>query len=124
MGWNGDIRRAVVELKKKGREMIFLVPEDSTEYWVDNWVIPKDAAHPVAAHKWINYVLDPVAAGREMNYHQYPVPVTGIKGVEKALAKDPIINLSDETIGRYETQLQTPKGSSQRDRAYTEFKAA
>jgi spermidine/putrescine transport system substrate-binding protein len=124
MGWNGDIRRAIVELKKKGREMVFLVPEDSTEYWVDNWVIPKDSAHPVAAHKWINYVLEPAAAGREMNYHQYPVPVTGITGVEKALANDPIINLSDETISRYETQLQTPKGSSQRDRAYTEFKAA
>jgi spermidine/putrescine transport system substrate-binding protein len=124
MGWNGDIRRAIVALKKKGREMIFLVPEDSTEYWVDNWVIPKDAAHPVAAHKWINYVLDPAAAGREMNYHQYPVPVTGITGVDKALAADPVIVIPDETIAKYETQLQTPKGTSMRDRAYTEFKAA
>jgi spermidine/putrescine transport system substrate-binding protein len=124
MGWNADIRRAIVELKKKGREMVYLVPEDSTEYWVDNWVIPKDAAHPVAAHKWINFVLDPAAAGREMNYHQYPVPVTGIIGVDKGLASDPVINITDEQISRYETQLQTPKGSSQRDRAYTEFKAA
>jgi spermidine/putrescine transport system substrate-binding protein len=124
MGWNADIRRGIVELKKKGREMVFLVPEDSTEYWVDNWVIAKDAAHPVAAHKWINFVLDPAAAGREMNYHQYPVPVTGITGVDKKLAKDPIINITDEQIARFETQLQTPKGTSQRDRAYTEFKAA
>jgi spermidine/putrescine transport system substrate-binding protein len=124
MGWNGDIRRAIVALKKKGREMVFLVPEDSTEYWVDNWVIPKDAEHPVAAHKWIDYVLDPLAAGKEMNYHQYPVPVEGIQGVEPALANDPIINIPSETIDRYETQLQTLKGTQQRDRAYTEFKAA
>jgi spermidine/putrescine transport system substrate-binding protein len=124
MGWNGDVRRAIVALKKKGVDMTYMVPEDSTEYWVDNWVIPKGAEHPVAAHKWIDYVLDPVAAGKEMNYHQYPVPVEGIQGVEPSLAKDPIINIPSATIDRYETQLQTLKGTQQRDRAYTEFKAA
>jgi spermidine/putrescine transport system substrate-binding protein len=124
MGWNGDIRRAIVDLAKKDREMVFLVPEGKTEYWVDNWVIPADAEHPVAAHKWINFVLDPVAAGREMNYHQYSVPVEGMKGVDPKLASDPIINIPDEKIQGYETQLQTPRGTQMRDRAYTEFKAA
>jgi spermidine/putrescine transport system substrate-binding protein len=124
MGWNGDIRRAIVDLAKKDREMVFLVPEGKTEYWVDNWVIPADAEHPVAAHKWINFVLDPVAAGREMNYHQYSVPVEGMKGVDPKLASDPIIDIPDEKIQGYETQLQTPRGTQMRDRAYTEFKAA
>jgi spermidine/putrescine transport system substrate-binding protein len=124
MGWNGDIRRAIVPLAKKGREMVFLVPEGPTEYWVDNWVIPADSEHPVAAHKWINYVLDPAAAGREMNYHQYPVPVEGITGVDPKLAKDPVINVPDEKIQGYESQIETAKGLQQRNRAYTEFKAA
>jgi spermidine/putrescine transport system substrate-binding protein len=100
------------------------VPDDSTEYWVDNWVIPTDAEHPVAAHKWIDYVLDPKAAGLEMNYHQYAVPINGIEGVDPKLAKDPIINVAPDKIEKYETQLQTPKSVAQRDRAYTEFKAA
>jgi spermidine/putrescine transport system substrate-binding protein len=124
MGWNGDVRRAIVPLAKKGREMIYLVPDGKTEYWVDNWVIPAEADHPVAAHKWINFVLDPVAAGKEMNYHQYAVPVEGIKGVDPKLAKDPIINVAEAKIQGYETQLQTPKGTQQRERAYTEFRAA
>jgi spermidine/putrescine transport system substrate-binding protein len=124
MGWNGDIRRAIEALAKKDREMVFLVPEGNTEYWVDNWVIPADAEHPVAAHKWIDYVLDPVAAGREMNYHQYPVPVEGIKGVEPDLANDPVINIPNDKIEGYESQLETAKGLQQRNRAYTEFKAA
>jgi spermidine/putrescine-binding protein len=124
MGWNGDIRRAIVALEEKGREMVFLVPEGNTEYWVDNWVIPADAEHPVAAHKWINYVLDPVAAGREMNYHQYPVPVEGIKGVDPELANDPVINIPNEKIEGYESQIETARGLQQRNRAYTEFKAA
>jgi spermidine/putrescine transport system substrate-binding protein len=124
MGWNGDIRRAIVDLAKKDREMVFLVPDGPTEYWVDNWVISADAQHPVAAHKWIDFVLDPVNAGKEMNYHQYPVPVVDIKGVDPALAKDPVINVPDEKIQGYESQVETAKGLQQRNRAYTEFKAA
>jgi spermidine/putrescine transport system substrate-binding protein len=124
MGWNADIRRAIVALAKKDREMVFLVPDGPTEYWVDNWVIPTDAGHPVAAHKWIDFVLDPVAAGREMNYHQYPVPVTGIKGVDPKLAADPVINIADEKLQGYESIVETAKSLQQRNRAYTEFKAA
>jgi spermidine/putrescine transport system substrate-binding protein len=124
MGWNGDVRRAIEALKKKDREMVFMVPEGKGDYWVDNWVISADAEHPVAAHKWLNYVLDPVAAGREMNYHQYAVPIEGIKGVDPALANDPIIDIPDETIEGYESQIETAKGLQQRNRAYTEFKAA
>jgi spermidine/putrescine-binding protein len=124
MGWNADVRRAIEALAKKDREMVFLVPDGPTEYWVDNWVIPADAEHPVAAHKWIDFVLDPVAAGKEMNYHQYAVPVTGIKGVDPKLASDPIINVPDEKLQGYQSQVQTAKGLEQRNRAYTEFKAA
>jgi spermidine/putrescine-binding protein len=124
MGWNGDVRRAIQALKKKGREMVFMVPEGKGDYWVDNWVISADAEHPVAAHKWLNFVLDPVVAGREMNYHQYAVPIEGIKGVEPELANDPIIDIPDEKIQGYEAQIDTAKGLQQRNRAYTEFKAA
>jgi spermidine/putrescine-binding protein len=124
MGWNGDVRRAIEALKKKGREMVFMVPEGKGDYWVDNWVISAEAEHPVAAHKWLNYVLDPAVAGREMNYHQYAVPVEGLKGVDPALANDPIIDIPDEKIEGYEAQIDTAKGLQQRNRAYTEFKAA
>jgi spermidine/putrescine-binding protein len=124
MGWNGDVRRAIVSLAKKDREMVYLVPEGPTEYWVDNWVIPTDAEHPVAAHKWIDFVCDPVNAGKEMNYHQYPVPITGIKGVDPKLASDPVINVPDEKIQGYESIVETARGLQQRNRVYTEFKAA
>jgi spermidine/putrescine-binding protein len=124
MGWNGDVRRAIVSLAKKDREMVYLVPEGPTEYWVDNWVIPTDAEHPVAAHKWIDFVCDPVNAGKEMNYHQYPVPITDIKGVDPKLASDPVINVPDEKIQGYESIVETARGLQQRNRVYTEFKAA
>ena len=124
MGWNGDVRRAILAMEKKGREMVYLVPDGPTEYWVDNWVIPADGEHPVAAHKWINFLLEPDKAAREMNYHQFAVPAVEMEGLDPDLAKDPVINVPDEKISGYESQIETPKGLEQRNRAYTEFKAA
>ncbi len=40
------------------------------------------------------------------------------------LAQDPVINIPQDKIESYETQLQTAKGQQLRDRIYTEFKAA
>src|SRR5918993_1525056 len=118
MGWNGDVRRAILAMEKKGREMVYLVPDGPTEYWVDNWVIPADGEHPVAAHKWINFLLEPDKAAREMNYHQFAVPAVDMEGLDPDLAKDPVINVPDEKISGYESQIETPKGLEQRNRAY------
>ena len=124
MGWNGDVRRAIVAMEKKGREMVYLVPEGPTEYWVDNWVIPSDGEHPVAAHKWINFLLEPDKAAREMNYHQFAVPAVEMEGLDQDLAEDPVINIADDKIAGYQSIVETPKSLEQRNRAYTEFKAA
>ena len=105
--------------------MVYLVPEDSTEYWVDNWVIPTDAEHPVAAHKWIDYVLDPDAAGKEMNYHQYAVPVNRHPGRRPRARQGPDHQHRRATRSRSTRRsCRRPRASQQRDRAYTEFKAA
>jgi hypothetical protein len=121
-GWEGAdtvfLNGRILQYESRGRGY------GPTDYWVDNWVIPTGAEHPVAAHKWIDFVLDPVNAGKEMNYHQYAVPVTGIEGVDPELANDPVINVPDERIQDYESQIQTARGLQQRNRAYTEFKAA
>jgi hypothetical protein len=52
------------------------------------------------------------------------VPVVGIKGVDPDLAKDPVVIISDEKLQGYESQVETAKSLQQRNRAYTEFKAA
>ena len=124
MGWNGDVARVIEARAKKDDEVVFLVPDGKTEYWVDNWVIPTAAKNPVAAHKWINYVLDPKAAAAETAYHQYPVPVKGVEEfAPKEIVNNKVIYVDEAKIANYETQVITPKGQQLRDRAYTEFKA-
>ena len=46
---------------------------------MDNWAIVAGAKHPVAAHSWINYILDPKNAFTDMQYTGYN---TGSKDVE------------------------------------------
>ena len=125
IGWNGDVARIIAARAKKDDEVKFLIPDGKTEYWVDNWVIPAEARHPVAAHRWLNQMLDPKYAARETEYHQYAVPVKGVENLaDKAIVGNPIIYVDEAKIATYETQVQTPKGQTMRDRAYTEFKAA
>src|SRR5262245_52017767 len=67
-GWNGDVRRIVQGRKKQG-DITAIIPTEASEIWSDNWCIPATAAHPVAAHAWINWLLTPRTAVTEMNYH-------------------------------------------------------
>ena len=94
-----------------------VVPEDSTEYWVDDWVIPAGANNPVAAHAWINSVFEPAAAAKEMSYHQYVVPVKGVRGVPRRARRQTRSSTIPRAIERYETQIQTPNGQRMRDRS-------
>ena len=111
MGWNGDIRRAIVGLAKKDREMVFLVPEGPTEYWVDNWVHPgRRPSTPSPRTSGSTSCSSPAAAGREMNYHQYPVPVEGITGVDEDLAERP----GDQHLRRPDRGLRVPDRDARR----------
>ncbi|HEV8157162.1 MAG TPA: spermidine/putrescine ABC transporter substrate-binding protein, partial [Gaiellales bacterium] len=73
-GWNGDVRRIVHAREKEG-DITAVIPTDTSEIWADNWCILAGAPHPVAAHAWINWLLEPSTAVTEMNYHNYPIPI-------------------------------------------------
>lgn len=104
LGWNGDAARARKALAKKGVELQFLIPKTDGIYWTDNWVVGASGKDPVAAHKWLNTMLDPEVAAREMEYVGYGVPVEGIAAhASKATLNDPYVNVPADTIKTYKT---------------------
>jgi spermidine/putrescine-binding protein len=124
LGWNGDILRAAIEAKKKGIEIAMTVPKGPGEYWTDNWCIAAGSKAPVAAHKWINYALDPQIAGKEWNYVGYKVPVVGAEQyVDPAIGKSYMTNISAETLKGYSTTIVTPQIADLTAKYYTKFKA-
>jgi spermidine/putrescine transport system substrate-binding protein len=125
LGYNGDVHRIQQSRAKKDDKVKFLIPEGPAQSYVDLWVIPAAAAHPVAAHKFINSILEPRAAAREMSYTGFGVPVGGVEKYEPELANDPVVSIPDEAIERYEVAgPYAPDVARKRDKIYTEFKSA
>ena len=55
MIWNGE----AVMGKEDMPSLEYIYPEEGVIVWLDSFVIPKNAANPEAAHKFISFVLQP-----------------------------------------------------------------
>jgi spermidine/putrescine-binding protein len=97
-----------------------------SEVWADNWCIPATAPDPVAAHAWINWLLEPATAVAEMNYHNYPIPIpSALSQMPASLKNDPLFNVPAKYTDNYKYILNvSPSVVNQRTQIYGEFKAA
>ncbi|MEN3000097.1 MAG: spermidine/putrescine ABC transporter substrate-binding protein [Acidilobaceae archaeon] len=70
--WNGD----VIVARERDQRIKYVLPSDGTYYWVDFMVIPKGAKNVEEAHAFINFVLRPEIAARNVKAAFY---AAGIK---------------------------------------------
>jgi spermidine/putrescine transport system substrate-binding protein len=68
--WNGDARQGILSSSDPDRWR-WVLPTPASELWMDNWAITASAPHPEAAHAFINDVLAPENAIRELDYIGY-----------------------------------------------------
>jgi spermidine/putrescine transport system substrate-binding protein len=88
--WTGG----VVELRdvEETKDVEYIVPEDGTLYWMDTWVIFKDAPHPNAAHAFLNFIHDPQIQAQETISNRYATPNDEAKKyVPKEILDDPAV---------------------------------
>lgn len=125
LGWNADIARIIAARAKKGDKVVMLLPDTTpTAFWVDNWAIPATAKNPVAAHRWINYMLDPKVAAKEAAYVRAPYPIQGIdRYAPKDIVGNPDIYIDPAKIARYKVDNPTPRVVQLQQQLYTDFKA-
>jgi spermidine/putrescine transport system substrate-binding protein len=124
-GWNGDVRR-IYQARKKQGDITPVLLSGMSEVWSDNWCIPVSAPDPVAAHAWINWLLEPTTAVAEMNYHNYPIPIpSALSQMPASLKNDPLFNVPSKYTDNYKYILNvSPEVVNQRTQIYGEFKAA
>jgi len=124
-GWSGDMRRVVAAHKATG-DYTAILPTGSSEIWADAWCIPSTAPHPVAAHHWINWLCTPAVAVKEMEYHNYPVPIqSALDQVPAELKNDPLFNVPTSLTDNYHYILNvSPAVVQKRTKIYTDFKVA
>lgn len=66
-GWSGDIAKAQAE----DDDIAFVVPEEGSLSYTDNWAIPKGAPQKALAESFIDYLLRPDVAAAAANAHRY-----------------------------------------------------
>ncbi|ULJ62175.1 polyamine ABC transporter substrate-binding protein [Wielerella bovis] len=67
-GNGGDLNMAKARSEEvKNNVGIEVLTPKGMGFWVESWVIPKDAANVANAHKYINYTLDPEIAAKNGN---------------------------------------------------------
>jgi len=59
--------------------MAFAIPREGTNFWIDGWVITKDAQNVDAAHKFIDFMCRPEIAVMNFNHLGYSTPNTGVR---------------------------------------------
>ncbi|WP_336790620.1 ABC transporter substrate-binding protein [Paenibacillus sp. MMO-177] len=68
--WSGDAS----EIMSENEKLDYVVPEEGSNLWFDNMVIPKTAKNIEGAHKFINFMLDPKHAAQNAEYVGYSTP--------------------------------------------------
>jgi putrescine transport system substrate-binding protein len=73
MSWSGDYAAATARAKAVGVDvhLAFTVPKEGANASFDALLIPADAPHPLAAHQFLNYILEPRVIAGITNFIHY-----------------------------------------------------
>lgn len=82
--WSGEAR----EMVDNNHHLHYVVPEQGSNLWFDNLVIPRTAKNKAAAYKFINFMLEPQNAAQNAEYIGYATPNNGALKLLPADIKD------------------------------------
>ena len=123
-GWNGD----VVNIRNQvdtPENYSFQKCSEGIPLGTDCFAIPANAEHPGTALTFMNFMLEPENAARNIEYMGYPMPYTGPDETFAGLVKDdPAINVSVEDLESGQ-QFENLGADGRRlwDQTWTEIKA-
>jgi spermidine/putrescine transport system substrate-binding protein len=124
--WNGDVVNARYQVDNP-EDIKFQKCSEGIPVGSDTFAIPVNAQHPGTALKFIDFILEPENAAKNVEWIGYPMPYKG--GAQEAFAglvkDDPSIEVTIEDLqnGEEFRDLQT-EGRQLWDRVWTEVKVA
>jgi spermidine/putrescine transport system substrate-binding protein len=99
IGYSGDMLRINVDCECD--DYVYLLPEEGTNIWTDNLVIPANAPNPELAHAFIDYILDPQVGVDLSNWVAYATPNSASQElVAEETRTNPAIYPSEETLAK------------------------
>ena len=90
---------------KENPNMAFAIPKEGTNFWIDGWVITKDAKNVDNAHKFIDFMCRPDIAAKNFDHLGYSTPNTGVRELveDEELKNSPIAFPSPDVYEGQET---------------------
>lgn len=77
--YSGELLYIQDEVENLGLDysLDYVIPEEGTNLWLDNWVIPANAKNKENAEKWIDFLCRPEIAKANFEYITYATPNKG-----------------------------------------------
>ena len=121
LGWTGPLLglQAVPETA----DAAYSVPSEGTLFWMDTWVMIKDAPHMDAAYAWLDFIQEPAIQAAETEFNYYATCNDEAKKlVSREVLDNPAVFPSEETFAKLEGAEDT-SGNNQRLDIWEEFKS-
>jgi putrescine transport system substrate-binding protein len=126
MSWSGDYATSRARARAGGIDvpLAFTVPKEGANGSYDAWLIPTDAPHPLAAHRFLNYMLEPQVIAAVTNYIHYANDNAAANAyVEPQILADPAVYLPPSVEARlYHSAEAGPALERLRTRTWTRIK--
>jgi spermidine/putrescine transport system substrate-binding protein len=121
--YSGDIFQLIGS--EGGEAFAFAIPEEGSQAWVDNMVIPAGAPNHALAEVWMDYILDPQVSADIANYTAYATPNQAAidQGlIDEAYLSSPIIYPDAATLEGLFTITAVPEAEVEYNNAWDEIK--
>lgn len=83
--WSGQ----AAQMMEDNQDIEYIIPEEGSNIWFDNIVIPTTASNIEGAHAFINFLLDPKIAAQNAEYVGYATPnLTALQFLDEAIVTD------------------------------------
>ena len=127
MSYSGDIiqARGRAEEAGKGVQIGYVVPKTGAQLWLDMLAIPADAPNPEAAHRFINFLLQPEVMAAITNHVSYPNALPAATPlVEAKVRNDPNVYPTPQILAQtFSVTALPPQAERPRSRLWNRFKA-
>ena len=98
--WNGEY----IYTKELNEDVEFVIPKEGSEFFIDSWVVPKDAVNKENAEAWINYLCKAEVAAQNFDYLYYTTPnEAALDLIDEEYKQEESVFPTEEVISQCET---------------------
>ncbi len=118
--WGAD----VYQVQEERDTVVYYIPEEGGIRGSDTMVLLQGAQHPIAAHAFINYMLDPQVAADNTNYIGYMGPNEAAKAyIDPEILADPTVNPDQALVEKLQEILDLGPDEQKYSDRWTKLRA-